>query len=640
MDGIDSKLRSLIASCDECQRRFSEAESLAKSIFKRKRHPKIVPLPFFTEHGSTHCEAVEKYLNGIIWERKEKSRYDFIPNEEEAMYLHSAVWLHDIGMWYGLRDDEEPEDLNDIEKVVELRGEHEERTAKYIQEKWSDALNWTEEQKEYLATICFYHRKHPIGTLEPATIAGHHGDVRLNALSALLRLADAWHVDQSRAPALMESLYISLGMKGEALQHWKRAGLIKSVEKDETDISSKKIKVTGNYPDAHEFELGKPERGMFDLKDVGDIVCGDIRAELWSVRPVLSQYPNTCFVDVIHNFRHMKALGKGEERYLALWPYLLNKLTSSTETTAALVEVLLFAAKRGLQNLNRRRPWRKRILDIIVRVQDSHPFDFMIRNLCEDVKKKVCDKHTLAEELIKYLKDVKKNNRDDCNKMAEHAIDVINPGESMILYGHSTNTLRLLEEIPQKESHQLYIVECYREASTHLKENEDKKIKNRVYALGFKNVRFVYFHAFAQALVGLEREKRACKFLLGTHGVVREQDENNKIVTKEFVCKIGSSIIASMAKRLETAEVVIFAGNEKILRNGLSPNDIAGWDKLFSWENGKGHPELGIPYLPPTMDIVPISIVDYYVSEEGVFDAKTDQPVGRRVTGKKVSSPR
>jgi len=275
-------------------------------------------------------------------------------------------------------------------------------------------------------------------------------------------------------------------------------------------------------------------------------------------------------------------------------------------------------------------------------VQDSYSFDFMIRNLCEDVRKKVRDKNILAEKLIKYLKDVKKKNRDNSNKMAEHAIGVVNPGESIILYGHCANTLQLLEEMPQnqKESHQLYIVECYRETGTHLKENEDKKIKSRVYALGFNNVRFVYFHSLAQTLGGLEREKRACKFLLGTRGVVRERDENNKIVTKEFVCKTGSSIVASMVNRLEMAEVLIFAGNEKILRNGLSPADIVGRDKLFSLENGKQHPVLGIPYLPPTVDIVPISIVDYYVSEEGVFNTKTGQPVGRRVIGKKASSPR
>ena len=640
MPGIDSKLRHLIKTCDECQQRFEEAESLANSIFKRKRHSKIVPLPFFTEHGCAHCTAVEKHLDKIIWKRKEKSRYDFEPNVEEAMYLLSAVCLHDIGMWYGIKSDEEPEDLTDIKKVVELRSEHEERTARYIQENWSDALNWTEEQKEYLESICFYHRKHPIDTLEPATIAGHHGDVRLNALSALLRLADSWHVDQSRAPASLENLYISLGMKGESLQHWKRAGLIKSVEKDETDISSKTIKVTGNYPVAHEFEPGKPEHGKFDLKDVGDIICEDIRAELWSVRPVLSQYPNTCFVDVVHNFRHMKALGKGEERYVALWPYVLSKLTSSTETTAALVEVLLFAAKRGLQSGNQRRPWRKRILDIIERVQDSHPFDFMIRNLCEDVKKKVGDKHTLAKELITYLNDIKKKNRENCNKMAEHAIDVINPGESVILYGHSTNTLQLLKEMPQKDSHQLYIVECYEKEGTHLNEKEDMKIKNRVCALGFNNVRFVYFHAFAQALGELKKEQQACKFLLGTHGVVREQGEDNSIVIKEFICKTGSNIVATVAKQLETAEVIIFADNEKILRNGLSTDDIDGWAKVFSWENGTEHPELGIPYLPHTMDIVPISIVDYYVNEEGVFDVRTDLPLGQPASGMKANNPR
>ena len=95
-----------------------------------------------------------------------------------------------------------------------------------------------------------------------------------------------------------------------------------------------------------------------------------------------------------------------------------------------------------------------------------------------------------------------------------------------------------------------------------------------------------------------------------------------------------------MEKQLETAEVVIFADNEKILRNGISPDDIDGWAKIFSWENGTEHPELGIPYLPHTMDIVPISIVDYYVNEEGVFDVKTNQPVDQPASGMKASNPR
>lgn len=637
MDGTDSKLRRLIESCDDCQQRFSEAESLAKSIFSRERHSKIVLLPYYTEHGSAHCGAVEKYLNEIIWQRKEKSRYDFIPNEEEAMYLLSATWLHDIGMWYGLWDDEEPEDLDDVEKVIELRKEHEERTARYIQKKWSDAINWTKDQKDYLSSICFYHRsKHPISTLGPAIISGHHGDVHPTVLASLLRLADAWHVDESRTPPILENLYISLGMGQEARGHWSKAGLIRGVEKDETDVSNKKIKVTGHYPVEHKFRLGR-----FDLADVGETVREDILGELHSVRQILSQYPNTSFADVKHEAQHMKVLeARAKEQYLALWPYFLNKLTSSTEVTAALVEVLLFAAERGVDNWKKKRPWRKKILEIVDRVQDSHRFDFMITNLCEDVKIRIGRKRTIAEELITYLKDVKKRITDNCNKMAAHAVHIINDEDCLIAYGHSTNTLRLMEEVPQKQDHDLYIVECFRGTNTYLKENEDKKIKNRVLALGFENVRFVHFHAFAQALGELAQKEQVCKLLLGTHGVVRKQDENNEVVKQEFICKTGSNIVATMANKSAVAEVIVFADKEKILRNGLSTNDIAGFHKTFSWENGPQHLELGIPYLPPTMDIVPNSVVDYYISEEGIFDAKTVQPVGRQASGKKASSPR
>lgn len=626
-------LRGVIRSSDICNGRFKEAEALAKSIFNKKRHQKLVPLPFFTEHGSKHCKKVEKYLNEIIWKRKEKSKYDFIPNAQEAMYLLSAVCLHDIGMWYGLWDNEDPNDLTDIKKVVQLREDHEQRTARYIQEKWSDSSTWSQEEKEFLSSICLYHRsKHPISTFEPSKIDTQNidGHIRFAVLAGILRLADAWHVDETRAPTSLMNLYISVGMHQDAHLHWERAGLIREVEKDEVDTSSKKIKVTGHYPEVHYFDLGE-----FDLKDVGEIICDDIRIELRSVQQLLAQYPNTSFIDVKHEFRHIRALAGAEQRYLALWPYLLNKLSSSTATTAALVEVLLFAAERRLQNRSLKYEWRGEISKIINKILDSHPFDFMIRNLCKDVEIQIEDKTASPKSLSKYLRGIKKRIKENRDKMAGYAVNIIDPGDFLVVYGHSTNTLRLIEEVPQRQNRHLYILECYRQTDTNLKEDEDKKITSRIDQLGFGSVRFVHFHAFAQAMAELKQRKKTCKLLIGTHGVVEGSKRKG---TKKYICKTGSGMVATIAKESGVAEVIVFAETEKVLRNGLVAKDIAGPDKLFLWDDSKIHHELGIMYLPPTMDILTKSVVDYYVNEKGIFYAKSDRRVGLPVSGRKESS--
>jgi translation initiation factor 2B subunit (eIF-2B alpha/beta/delta family) len=608
-------LRDTLKCDDRCQKRFEKAEILAMSILRGKSHRHLTPLPFYTPHAYGHCKAVEKYLDEIIWTRKEKSRYDFIPNAEEAMYLLSAVWLHDIGMWYGLWDDEELEHLKDVKKVVQLYENREQRTSWYIHEKWDGGEVWSSREREYLSMVCMFHRsKHPISYFDPPTIRGNYvdGDVRLSALAALLRLADALHVDESRAPDSLENLYISLGMKGEALGHWNRAGLIKGVKKDETDISNKKIRITGNYPEPHRFELGE-----FDLKEVGDIVCGDVRADLWSVRAVLSRYSNTRFVDVIHDFRRMKALGKAEEGYLALWPYLLSKLTSSTETTAALVEILLIAVQGESLNSYAKGAWRNEVSMIIDKMRDSRPWDFMIRNLCNEVKTQLASEDTSAKNLALYLRSFKRRLGADRDKMAGYGVSIIGEGDYLIVYGHSTNTLRMIEEVPQKQKRHLYIIECYKKTDTLLKENEDERIRNRVAILGFGSVRFVHFHALAQVLAELRDKKKTCKLLLGAHGVLRKGKERG---AEEFVCKTGSCMAASIANSSEVAKVVMFAGENKEFKNSLLPERSVMQEVMLRQE-GRLHPDIGT-YLAPTMDIVPALMVDYYVSEKGVFSQK------------------
>ena len=265
-------LREMVNRNSTFAQRFGEAERLAKSLSTRDD---CIPLPYFTTHDETHSEAIEKYLNKIIWGTEEENlslgEYDFEPTPEEAMYLLSAIWLHDIGMMYGIREGEDPSDLKDLAKVMELRRDHDLRGVRYIHEVWKFECNWEPDEKNWLSDICAFHRRHrPIGTFKPGRVVSKYDGkpVRLVILAALLRLADACHEDLSRAPGKLFALYISLGMPMESAVHWEKAKLITAID---FDHKNRRILLTGQCPPKFDFGLG-----AFDLGEIIEIVRRDI----------------------------------------------------------------------------------------------------------------------------------------------------------------------------------------------------------------------------------------------------------------------------------------------------------------------------------------------------------------------------
>ena len=82
----------------------------------------------------------------------------------------------------------------------------------------------------WLAELCLYHRhRHSLESLV-STVPGRRGaTIRLRELAALLRLADACHVDETHAPIDMKNLFRSFGMPVHATEHWGLASLIHRV---------------------------------------------------------------------------------------------------------------------------------------------------------------------------------------------------------------------------------------------------------------------------------------------------------------------------------------------------------------------------------------------------------------------------
>lgn len=602
-------LRDVLESCDTdmYKKKFAEAEALASSIFDSDTG--YVPLSYFTGHGVEHCQFVEMYIDEIVLGNNEDSRFDFEPTPEEAMYLLSAAWLHDIGMMYCIFDGEKPEDLEDDVKVASLREEHEYRTAKYIHEKWkkSDGCSWSNKEKTWLSNICVYHRrKHPIEGFEPVEEVGRHGrdPIRLRVLAALTRLADICYVSQSRAPGPLRVLYHSLGMPPEAVCHWEKSRLISEVYFDHID---KKIIFSGQCPAEFKFYLGS-----FDLEVVVNMVTKYVEEELWGVQKILSRYPNTCFIAVENKIEHVKALDyMQKQQFLSLWPYFLSRPLSATEAAAALAQILLLSTEQAEERGDLGKVWREEMHQIMEKTKSLREYDFMIRNLYIRVTELLSDipeNTQSATKLTMYLKRFMRLIEDNCRRLVGHALGEIGPDDVLILYGHSINIEELLTYIAKR--HLLYIVDCYKALDGHQILDENKKITEVVKGLGFSRYKFLQLPSLAEALGELKRKKVPCKLLLGTHGRLNDGD---------LLCQVGTHIVAATAKRFGV-EVIAFCDTMKFLVDSVKDEEIATPEKLFSSEDEKMHPQLvNVPYVAPKMDRLPRSLLDFVVTEEGVF---------------------
>ena len=96
-----TSLREIVYRNGECGWLFDQAEKLCRGLFDLKDGR--IMIPFFTDHGPSHCDRVERILNQIIFPHDfdPEDPCIFLPSPEEALYLLSAAWVHDIGMIYG-----------------------------------------------------------------------------------------------------------------------------------------------------------------------------------------------------------------------------------------------------------------------------------------------------------------------------------------------------------------------------------------------------------------------------------------------------------------------------------------------------------------------------------------------------------
>lgn len=213
------KLREILKSRNsEYHAKFIHIQDNAKKVVSNSR----VFFSTFTNHDVVHLENVENIIDGMLED-------EIIDNltDEEIFCLLSAVWLHDVGM---IPIDKEKQEFE--KKTEEQREEygkyvrknHHSRSKHYVTEH-KEELHLNEIESRAIGNICKGHRSIDLSKLQDIP---SKNDIRVNALAALLRLADECDISEER-----ESCLSSEGIMGEIIQeHYKIHTIVKSVQFD------------------------------------------------------------------------------------------------------------------------------------------------------------------------------------------------------------------------------------------------------------------------------------------------------------------------------------------------------------------------------------------------------------------------
>lgn len=156
---------------------------------------------YLTDHGEQHIENLLETLNVLIPTNVKEGL-----NAQETYLLLCSVHFHDVGLLY---EKEENEDW------LVVRRNHSERTHDYIHKHYLD-WGFSKAQAFALQNICLAHSGKKLYDLPEHIIVGR-SKVRIQLLSALLRLADELDVDYTRVSRYIMQLK---RIPRDSLEHW------------------------------------------------------------------------------------------------------------------------------------------------------------------------------------------------------------------------------------------------------------------------------------------------------------------------------------------------------------------------------------------------------------------------------------
>jgi hypothetical protein len=531
-------LRKILERDTEWKGRFEQALSLSNSLFGLEGPPDRVLIPYFTPHDSAHLAHVEEHLDKMLFGGGPLDDRAFQPTPEEAAYLLSAVWLHDIGMLYGIFPGEAiSADVN----WGEVRGRHEERASRYIQELWQ-VNAWGHPHRVYLAQLCWYHRrKHPLGQMQPADVQGKAGQrVRLRELAGLLRLADACHFDRTRAPIGQKNTLLVLGMPVDSLCHWAMSEFVEGVAFDHSAMAVRP-----------RFLLPPPKvfgTATVDFTGIVDRLVAGLREELNSVIPYTAAYSNICFREVREVINRPDAL-RPVRHMRDLWLHLLTQTRSASET-ASMLAAVVSAIVSGPATIP-----KNDVLAVLQHAVDKYGFNFLVRNLAREIVNRI-SKNEEPQPVNKFLNDYIEQREEVCHAVAArvNAALRLSREDTLIVKGLSHNVMTFLKD--HCIGHRRPIIVLEHRGSGARGTNQTDDVMSELQKVGLPCIRL----------------RAAC--LPVVLGKLRQEDGGHRVIVLASACGFrdngdvygdtGSAMTALVAQRYDL-EFHIIAEEEKQL---------------------------------------------------------------------------
>jgi hypothetical protein len=177
--------------------RYAHIKEMAATGFQ----PYATMVGYLTDHGPQHYANIEANLDLML---SEEMKQALAP--EEIFLLLCGVHFHDIGLL---------SERYSGEAWTDVRKEHVERTYDYLDEHYED---WGFNRFEAFALkhICLGHGGKTLYDL-PKTEVIHRTTVRIQFLSALLRMADELDLDYTRTSKYIRQLK---KIPEDSLKHW------------------------------------------------------------------------------------------------------------------------------------------------------------------------------------------------------------------------------------------------------------------------------------------------------------------------------------------------------------------------------------------------------------------------------------
>lgn len=454
-----------------------------------------IDISTYTPHDSSHCLAVEKMVKALI----EKSEVEL--SDLEKFILFSAVWTHDLGMFWNISwDFFTAKEVKQSDRTTRnARDRHDEISAWYLSSKRGEILKRDNDKdkdndkeseaaidnllRNYACTINvisqFHRMKEEIHDC-PKERCLKEEKIRTRLLACFLRLGDTLHVDSSRFNRRLYDVLQIGQLDRSARLHWLKSYVVSNVyldPKNETVFVN--IDLPVSFKSSQKNEADRKE----NVKNLEAAIINDIFEDVLVVRETFKDYglpayesvkSNICFVPGYSEKDSKEIKGIISDLGIAFSPNTSKVIEKAIDSIASIC---------GINFEGKPEQFRTQMDQLllylrgVIKDRPCHVGLRKVTSAAEAVFNKTCpkgDHRDISDDDVKKCKDAinKKleeirNDRKRCIKELYDKCDgnVLDTFENIILFAYSETVTTFLDKYGNNHSSwkdrlKLYVLEC------------------------------------------------------------------------------------------------------------------------------------------------------------------------------------